>query len=272
MGENGAYSEEMPVYEDDDLDHWDKFKLASGRQISLFPFTKNAIINLYDAMSNHKTPRYILRDIIEPAVNEVLYSISTFPKFCLGWRSSLPESIENRIGNIVQSIKIPQEQKSDYRKRLVTFMSFWTDKTLDVTSNGRIAGINTKIFFELDFSDFVGKLTSTTNIKNIPDHVDTSVNANDSLTKTNDTDGINDEAAVESEDQAQSSNPTLKEILKIDPKIRKIIIHSKNLCLLGIMMVPTLWALLMFVSKLVILFMMRSIGSKKEFRLIQKQI
>lgn len=218
---NGAYSEEMPVYEDDDLDHWDKFKLASGRQISLFPFTKNAIINLYDAMSNHKTPRYILRDIIEPAVNEVLYSISTFPKFCLGWRSSLPESIENRIGNIVQSIKIPQEQKSDYRKRLVTFMSFWTDKTLDVTSNGRIAGINTKIFFELDFSDFVGKLTSTTNIKNIPDHVDTSVNANDSLTKTNDTDSINDEAAVESEDQAQSSNPTLKEILKIDPKNQK---------------------------------------------------
>lgn len=108
-------------------------------------------------MSDHKTPRYILRDIVEPAVNEALHDISSFPKFCLGWRSLLPESVENRIGNIVQSTQIAQEQKTNYRKRLVTFMSFWTDKTLDVTSNGCIAGISTKIFFELDFGDFVSK-------------------------------------------------------------------------------------------------------------------
>ncbi|SDA19914.1 Leucine rich repeat-containing protein [Ruminococcus sp. YE71] len=100
---NIADAEDMPIHEDNDHDHWDKFKLASGKQISLFPFTQNAIINLYDAMSDHKTPRYILRDIVEPAVNEALYDVSLFPQFCLGWRSALPESVENRIGNIVQS-------------------------------------------------------------------------------------------------------------------------------------------------------------------------
>ncbi len=212
---NGAYSEDMPVHEDNEHSHWDRFKLASGKQISLFPFTQNAIINLYDAMSDHKTPRYILRDIVEPAVNEALHDISSFPKFCLGWRSSLPESVENRIGNIVQSTQIAQEQKADYRKRLVAFMSFWTDKTLDVTSNGCIAGINTKIFFELDFGDFVSKLTSTSTVKNVP----APVQSKNSQAKAIDTVAV--EVAVEPEPIVQPVKSATKEQLKIDPKNQK---------------------------------------------------
>ena len=161
---NGAYAEDMPVHEDKEHSHWDKFKLVSGKQISLFPFTYNAIINLYSAMPSQKTPRYILRDIVEPAVNEILYDTSLFPKFCIGWRSSIPESVENRIGNIVQSSQIAPEMKADYRKRLVAFMSFWTNKTLDVTSNGCLAGINKKIFKELNFDGFVSKLSSTATV------------------------------------------------------------------------------------------------------------
>ena len=214
---NGAYSEDMPVYEDNDHDHWDKFKLASGKQISLFPFTQNAIINLYDAMSDHKTPRYILRDIVEPAVNEVLYDISSFPKFCLGWHSSLPESVENRIGNIVQSIQIAQEQKADYRKRLVAFMSFWTNKTLDVTSNGCIAGIKTKIFFELDFGDFVSKLTSTAGVKNIDDH--TSVRVRTASAEIVDSEAV--ESSFDSEPTVQPVKHIVKEQPKVDPKNQK---------------------------------------------------
>lgn len=214
---NGAYSEDMPVHEDSEHNHWDKFKLASGKQISLFPFTQNAIINLYDAMSDHKTPRYILRDIVEPAVNEALHDISSFPKFCLGWRSSLPESVENRIGNIVQSTQIAQEQKADYRKRLVAFMSFWTDKTLDVTSNGCIAGINTKIFFELDFGDFVSKLSSTATVKNVK--VPAPVQSKTSPTQTTDNGAV--EVTIEPELKIQPSKTIVKEQPKIDPKNQK---------------------------------------------------
>ena len=210
---NGVYSEEMPVHEDNEHKHWDKFKLASGKQISLFPFTQNAIINLYDAMSDHKTPRYILRDIVEPAVNEAMHDISSFPKFCLGWHSSLPESVENRIGNIVQSTQIAQEKKADYRKRLVAFMSFWTDKTLDVTSNGCIAGINTKIFFELDFGDFVSKLTSTATVKNVA--VPAPVQSKNSPAQTIDI------GAVEPEPIVQPVKFATKEQPKIDPKNQK---------------------------------------------------
>lgn len=209
----GAYSEDMPVHEDNNHEHWDKFKLASGKQISLFPFTQNAIINLYGAMPNHKTPRYILRDIVEPAVNEVLHDISSFPRFCLGWHSSLPESVENRIGNIVQSTQIASEQKADYRKRLVAFMSFWTNRTLDVTSNGCIAGIKTKIFFELDFGEFVRKLSSTVTIKKVV--TPTFVSSNTSL-QTIDTRAV--EVIIESEPQVESVKSVEREQFKIDTK------------------------------------------------------
>lgn len=212
----GAYSDDMPIHEDREHDHWDKFKLASGKQISLFPFTQNAIINLYGAMSDHKTPRYILRDIVEPAVNEALYDILSFPKFCLGWRSSLPESVENRIGNIVQSTQIAQEQKADYRKRLVAFISFWTNKTLDVTSNGCISGINTKIFFELDFGDFVNKLSSTATVKKTADPV--SVPSRVSFSQTTDNDAT---VVVEPEPQIEPVKPIKKAQFHIDPKNQK---------------------------------------------------
>ncbi len=201
---NGAYSEDMPVYEDLDHDHWDKFKLASGKQISLFPFTQNAIVNLYGAMSDHKTPRYILRDIVEPAVNEVLHDISSFPKFCLGWHSSLPESVENRIGNIVQSMPIASELKVDYRKRLVVFMGFWTNKTLDVAGNGRIAGIKTELFFDLGFGEFASKLISTATVTS---------------KSSADTEAV--EEIVESESQTYPTNSCVKEQPKIDPKNQK---------------------------------------------------
>lgn len=214
---NGAYSEDMPVHEDNDHDHWDKFKLASGKQISLFPFTQNAIINLYDAMSDHKTPRYILRDIVEPAINEILHDASSFPKFCLGWNSSLPEFVENRIGNIVQSTQIAQEQKADYRKRLVAFMSFWTNKTLDVTSNGCIAGIKTKIFLELNFGDFVSKLTSTTTVKKVDDYASTQIKT--ASAGTSDTGAV--ELTFDPEPPVQPVKPIVKEQPKIDPKNQK---------------------------------------------------
>ena len=211
---NGAYSDDMPVYEDNEHDYWDKFKLASGKQISLFPFNRNAIINLYNAMSSQKTPRYILRDIIEPAVNEIIYDAASFPKFCIGWRSSIPETVENRIGNIVASMKIAQELKSDYRKRLVAFISFWTNKTLDVTSDNCIAGINKKIFFELNFGEFTDKLLSTAVIK--------AVSTQDPVKTVDDKtpDNITDEVVIEPKTSKPPVNSVVKE-QKIDTKSQK---------------------------------------------------
>lgn len=163
---SGAYPEDFPVHNDDEHIGWDKFRLSAEKQISLFPFTQTAIINLYNAMPDHKTPRYILRDIVEPAVNEILYHAEAFPKFCIGWSSPLSEPVENRIGNIVQSLQMTPDEKADLRKRLVAFVGFWTNKTLDVSSNGYISGIRKELFSQFGFDGFVSKLTSLSDTKN----------------------------------------------------------------------------------------------------------
>lgn len=201
---NGAYTDEMPVYTDNDHDYWDSFTLASKKKISLFPFTQEAVINLYNAMSSQKTPRYILRDIVEPAINEVIYDVASFPRFCIGWRSSIPEAVENRIGNIVSSLKMSDELKADYRKRLVAFISFWTNKSLDVTDDGCIGGVKTKVFMKLAFDEFVAQLTSTATVKTHKAPVKIEVEV--------------EEVAIQSEIPAKL---VVTEMPKIDPKNQK---------------------------------------------------
>ena len=201
---NGAYTDEMPVYTDNDHDYWDSFTLVSKKKISLFPFTQEAVINLYNAMSSQKTPRYILRDIVEPAINEVIYDVASFPRFCIGWRSSIPESVENRIGNIVSSLKMSDELKADYRKRLVAFISFWTNKSLDVTDDGCIGGVKTKVFMKLAFDEFVVQLTSTDTVKTHKASVKIETEA--------------EEVAIQSEVPAKL---VVTKVPKIDPKNQK---------------------------------------------------
>ena len=172
---NGAYVDDLPIHEEKVHQDWDWYEIAPEKRISLFPFTKNAILNLYYSMSDNKTPRYILRDIIEPAINEVVYDISAFPKFCRSWRTAIPESVENRIGSIVSMLDIPESEKTEYRQRLVAFISFWSNKALEITSDGCISGVEIEVYRELAFSAFVDQLQATSQIvppKNVPNNIE----------------------------------------------------------------------------------------------------
>jgi hypothetical protein len=77
--EAGALDTEYPVHEFGY--EWSDFYEYRGKRIDLYPFTKQAIKNLYMSMGDHKTPRYIIRDIIEPAVNEIIYDKTQFLLF-----------------------------------------------------------------------------------------------------------------------------------------------------------------------------------------------
>ena len=208
----GANTDDMPVFQSKEHDVWDKFELTGKNTISLYPFTKRAILNLYDAMPDQKTPRYILRDIVEPAIREVISDVSSFPKFCISseWKSNLSEAVENRIGSITSSLNIPDSEKSDYRKRLVAFIRFWTDKTLDVTSDEKISGISKEIFKELGFEAFTDKLTRTSVVVQA-DNKNISDKQNVTVPKT----------AVQS-DKKDISKPEKSKIMpKVDPQKQK---------------------------------------------------
>ena len=158
----GGNNSDMPVHSDILGTSWGYYDF-NGKMMSLFPFNRSAIINLYSAMPGHKTPRYILQNIVGKAVNEIIFSKEMFPRFCAEWRTNLPETVENRISNIVGSLDIPN--KSEYRNRLLKFIGFWGQKNIELTADDCIGGINSKIYIELGFGKFVEYIKQTTAVK-----------------------------------------------------------------------------------------------------------
>lgn len=154
---NGASPADMPVHSDPEANIWGAYTL-NDKKLSLFPFTKNAIVNLVAVMEK-PTPRYIIRTIIEPAINELINAPTVFPNFCKSWRSQLESNIKNediinRINNIVQNMG----QSATYAERIRKLIGFWGDATIEY-KNGRLAGLPSAIYKELQLGDFFEKVT-----------------------------------------------------------------------------------------------------------------
>lgn len=79
--DNGAKEDQYPVHEAKEGLEWDTVKLSTGQEVSLYPFTKNAVRNFYEyrLSANERIPRYILRQIIDPVVTEIINNRNSFP-------------------------------------------------------------------------------------------------------------------------------------------------------------------------------------------------
>jgi len=117
---NHANPEEYPIHDITDGENWEYAECEYDKKLCLFPFTKRSILYLYanSLTKGHQTPRYILRDIIEPIVNDILYNKENFP------------SVKYNIANINTTLsfmihnQIKDEIQSD---RILRFMSIWGD-------------------------------------------------------------------------------------------------------------------------------------------------
>lgn len=76
-----ATEDTYPVHEVKEGGEWEFIKIKGGKKLCLYPFTKNSIRYLYKygLTQGHQTPRYIIRDIIEPVVNDILVDKNNFP-------------------------------------------------------------------------------------------------------------------------------------------------------------------------------------------------
>ena len=74
---NGASMKEYPIHKGEEKSLWDTIEIAKGKELSLFPFTKKAITNLYMCIlqPDYRTPRYLLRDVIERAMRNYLFKL-----------------------------------------------------------------------------------------------------------------------------------------------------------------------------------------------------
>lgn len=130
-----ATAESYPVHTVVEGANWEFVTIACGKKLCLYPFTKNSIRYFYqnNLAAGHKTPRFIIRDIIEPVVNDALNNIENFPSAefrVLNANTALTYKIHNQVSDQALS------------ERLMRFLSIWGNGNPDKFSDGTVTYIS----------------------------------------------------------------------------------------------------------------------------------
>lgn len=151
---SGAEEKEYPVHDNQENVKWG-YCTYQNKKLSLYPLNRNSIINIYDALEISKTPRHIIRRIIEPAINNVLDDKRRFPQFLTTMISDVDYRVTSRVKGIVNDLKIDVGEKDDYASRVLAIVRFWGDGTLEKKDGkNNIGGIGNQIFAEFGLEAF----------------------------------------------------------------------------------------------------------------------
>ena len=127
-----ANPEDYPIHDVVEGKNWEYINVGHGKKINIYPFTKNSILYFYNNVleKGHQTPRYIIRDIIEPVVRDAIFNKEKFP------------SIDVKIVNVNTTLSFrihSQLDDQDAADRLLKFMSVWGNGSPDqYEENGKI--------------------------------------------------------------------------------------------------------------------------------------
>ena len=139
-----AQGDAYPIHTDTIGKGWGEFRY-NGQAINLFPFTKNAILFLYEKQdANKRNPRALMREIIEPYIRDAMEHLDEFPLRRPSFQAENTQ-LQNAIYNnnfLDDATKI----------RLSFFMYIWGDGTLRSSQrNGEriVAGIPSGVYEQL---------------------------------------------------------------------------------------------------------------------------
>ena len=157
---NGAEIEEYPIHIELQGDSWDHFEIEKGKRVSLYPFTFSSIRWLYSILEK-KTPRYLLKNIIEPVMNDVMTGKNCFPEITIKEMPKMSEADSSILASSLQKIyaddvKMREKQIS----RLEKFIRVWGDATLGTEEKNGItylAGLPIHIFKEFEMPIISGR-------------------------------------------------------------------------------------------------------------------
>lgn len=142
-----ANPEDYPIHDVVEGKNWEYINVGHGKKINIYPFTKKSILYFYNNVleKGHQTPRYIIRDIIEPVVRDAIFNKENFP------------SIDVKIVNVNTTLSFrihSQVDDQDAADRLFKFMSVWGNGTTDqYEENGKIyiSAISKDIYDDFSF-------------------------------------------------------------------------------------------------------------------------
>ena len=150
-----------PIHTDTIGKGWGEYKFG-GSTINLFPFTKNAIVFLYEKQDiTKRNPRALMREIIEPYIKDAMEHLDEFPVRRPSFQASNTE-LQNAIYN--------NNSLDDATKiRLSFFMYIWGNGTLECFERGGekyIAGIPSGVYKQLGLPVIDGKQVIDTDGQN----------------------------------------------------------------------------------------------------------
>ena len=153
---NGASMKEYPIHKSEEKSSWDKIEIAKGRELSLFPFTKKAITNLYVCIlqPDYRTPRYLLRDVIERVMRNYLFKKESFPEFAIERINDIP------FESLHVSTYIHQQVEENQADRVERFIRVWGNASdLEYEENGAkyLGGMPIGFFDDLGIPTFTGR-------------------------------------------------------------------------------------------------------------------
>lgn len=142
-----ANPEDYPVHDVAEGKNWEYINVGHRKKINVYPFTKRSILYFYQNVleKGHQTPRYIIRDIIEPVVRDAIFNKENFP------------SIDVKIVNINTTLSFrihSQVSNQEVADRLLKFMSVWGNGTPDqYEEDGKtyISAINKELYDDFSF-------------------------------------------------------------------------------------------------------------------------
>ena len=143
----------LPVHEVKQGNGWDVATTEEGKELNLFPFSRRAIVYLYNNLlqENYRTPRYLLRDVVEKTVRDALWNFDNFPGFKI-----VNTNINSSLRDAIQKTGVSNEQF----ERMYLFMCIWGDATTDIYQDGGntyIAGLSTQVYEDMSFPLINGK-------------------------------------------------------------------------------------------------------------------
>ncbi len=152
-----------PIHTDTIGKGWGEYKF-NGRTINLFPFTKNAILFLYEKQDvSKRNPRALMREIIEPYIKDAMEHLDEYPVRRPSFQASNTD-LQNAIYN--------SNSMDDATKiRLSFFMYIWGDGTLGWFERGGekyIAGIPSCVYKQLGLPVIDGNQVDDTDAQDQP--------------------------------------------------------------------------------------------------------
>lgn len=98
----------FPVAKDEGPENWDHVSVGEEISLSLYPFTRNAVKNLYSTLPD-KTPRYVLKDILKPNLTDFLSDKDSFPRhrqFLKHDDIKLIESVDRQVSDSEEAMRL----------------------------------------------------------------------------------------------------------------------------------------------------------------------